>query len=136
MTADAEHLAHLIRSTPARRPNPDTIAAALVLDTTARLFGVTAADILSGSHARRHVEPRMVAMAVLRANSTMSYPEIGRAFGRDHTTVMSAIDRVASSDVMRGWASAVDLEVASAAVAPPAPTRRCSKPRPPTGGSA
>ena len=36
---------------------------------------------------------RRRAMAVLRWSTQWSYPEIGRVFGRDHTTVLHAVRR-------------------------------------------
>ncbi len=42
--------------------------------------------------------PRMVAMYLIREITKASYPVIGRAFNKHHTTVMNAVDRV--SDII------------------------------------
>ena len=57
---------------------------------TARVFEVTTKDILSNSRKQRFVQPRQVAMYVARHYTAMSFPELGRAFGRDHTTIQHA----------------------------------------------
>lgn len=128
-----DHLADVIRATAPRQPNPGAATPDHILATTARLFAVTVEEITGPSRSRHIVDARQVAMTVIRASTPLSYPSIGLLFGgRHHRTVMSAVERVMGSDVMRGWASAVDLEVASIE---PEPARRCSKNRPPHGGS-
>jgi len=58
-------------------------------------FGLTVLDLLSRRVARSVARPRQVAMWVCRHETLASLPEIGRAFGgRDHTTVMHAIQRI------------------------------------------
>jgi chromosomal replication initiator protein len=54
-----------------------------------------ARDLLSRRRSVRVARPRQVAMWLARHITPCSLPEIGRAFNRDHTTVMHAIDRVA-----------------------------------------
>ena len=39
------------------------------------------------------VVPRQVAMYLIREMTDMSFPEIGRFMGRDHTTVLHAINK-------------------------------------------
>ncbi len=52
-------------------------------------------DMLSPSRQRTLLRPRQVAMALTKHLTTLSLPEIGRAFnGRDHTTVIHACRRV------------------------------------------
>jgi chromosomal replication initiation ATPase DnaA len=57
-------------------------------------FGVTAADLMSARRHRAVSFPRMVAMYLCRNRAGASFPEIGRAFGKDHTTVMAAVRKV------------------------------------------
>lgn len=47
-------------------------------------------DMLSDRRDRRVAHPRMIAMARCIDETYHSYPEVGRAFRRDHTTVMHA----------------------------------------------
>ena len=57
-------------------------------------FGVTRADILARGRSRKVVEARHVAMWLARLRGQPSFPELGRAFRRDHTTVMPAIRKI------------------------------------------
>jgi chromosomal replication initiator protein len=56
--------------------------------------GVRVADILSAKRQRKYVRARYMAMAICRDYCGASFPEIGRAFHRDHSTVMYAMDRI------------------------------------------
>lgn len=102
-----EHVAGVLRSTVPRLPQPEAATVDRVLDATARLFGVPRDEILGrGRHAN---DARQVAMAVLRATTTLSFPEIGCLFdGRDHTTVLAAVTKVVATAPLREWAAAVD----------------------------
>lgn len=56
-------------------------------------FGVRPIDMVSRRRYRRIARPRQVAMYLSREFTKNSLPEIGRRFGgRDHTTVMHALD--------------------------------------------
>ena len=60
----------------------------------AAAYGMAAEQLSGPSRTRHVVSARQVAMYVLRELAGMSYPAIGAALGRDHTTVMSAVERV------------------------------------------
>jgi hypothetical protein len=59
-------------------------------------YGLSTDDILSKVRYREIVEPRMVLFWLCRhaTRPQWSYPGIGRALGRDHTTVMHSVSRV------------------------------------------
>ncbi len=57
-------------------------------------FGVDVRDILSPSHNARLADIRHVAMYVTKYLTIKTYPEIGHAFSRDHTTVMHAVRKI------------------------------------------
>ncbi|MBK9293694.1 MAG: chromosomal replication initiator protein DnaA [Oligoflexia bacterium] len=58
-------------------------------------FGVSTKDLKSKSRVQTIVEPRQVAMYLCRSKLDLGVVEIGRAFGgRDHTTVLHAINKV------------------------------------------
>jgi chromosomal replication initiator protein len=62
-----------------------------------RYFGVTRDELTGAKRTRRIVAPRQVAMYLSRELTDASLPAIGRAFGgRDHTTVMYAVQKVAA----------------------------------------
>jgi len=53
-------------------------------------YGLTEEQFLNPSSARRYSGPRQVAMWFASWMTDKSYPQIGKAFGRDHTTVIHA----------------------------------------------
>ena len=60
----------------------------------AHKHGVAMSEIFSRDRTHRVVDARHEAIArVHQANPDMSFPRIGRLFGRDHTTVMFAVQR-------------------------------------------
>lgn len=63
-------------------------------------FKVRISDLKSTTRARQIVVPRQVAMYLIKKTLDKSLVDIGRAFGgKDHTTVMNALQRV---DLLRG----------------------------------
>lgn len=67
---------------------------------TASHFSVLVEDILGEERHACYADPRHVAMWVSR-QQRLSYPVIGHAFGRDHTTVRDACKRVERSSELR-----------------------------------
>jgi len=66
-----------------------------IIETTADEFGVPTPDIKGGRRTKQLALARQVAMYLLRRKLNLSLKEIGFCFGgRDHTTVMHAIDKV------------------------------------------
>ena len=63
--------------------------------TVAEYYKIRIADLSSKSRRQAITRPRQVAMSLARELTSLSYPDIGDAFGgRDHTTVISACNRV------------------------------------------
>ena len=63
----------------------------------AEYFKIRVADLLSSRRNRSITRPRQIAMALAKALTRHSLPEIGNAFGgRDHTTVLHACRKVES----------------------------------------
>ncbi len=74
---------------------PREVTAALVLDETALMFGWEVVDLCGRSRRRPLVAARQIGMYVMREMTDFSYPRIADAFGgRDHTTVMYAVDKI------------------------------------------
>lgn len=60
-----------------------------------RFYGVTISDLKSGRRTAKVVLPRQIAMYICRHVTNKSFPDIGRRFGdRDHTTVLSAVNKI------------------------------------------
>lgn len=70
-----------------------------VLDQAARLLGISPLNLLRHAPGTRdkHNDARSVGMYAIKTRCGLSYPETGRLFGRHHTTVMAACERVESS---------------------------------------
>ena len=65
-----------------------------IIERTAREYGITLAEITGKSHRQEHVIPRHE--ACLRASEHgFSLSQIGKPLGRDHTTILNAINRAA-----------------------------------------
>jgi len=58
-------------------------------------YGVTVEEINGRSQVRPIAWARQEAMAATYHHTRLSMPQVGRIFGRDHTTVLHAIQRVA-----------------------------------------
>ena len=65
-----------------------------VLRATAAHFEVEAETLRTAGRAREVVVPRQVAMFLIRELTSHSLPEIGQFFGRDHSTVLHAIQKI------------------------------------------
>ncbi|MEM6384360.1 MAG: helix-turn-helix domain-containing protein [Pseudomonadota bacterium] len=64
-----------------------------VLRQAASALDVSQNDILSSRRSTSCIEARHLAMYLMKASTTLSYPEIGTVFGRDHTTILSGVQR-------------------------------------------
>jgi chromosomal replication initiator protein len=60
----------------------------------ANFFGITSDEIMSRSRRQRIAMARHVTFYIMRRVGMCSYPQIGKAFGYDHTTILSAVDRI------------------------------------------
>ncbi len=78
-----------------RQPRP--ITPTLILEKTSEMFGFPIDEIQGKSRRRPLVTARQISMYVFREMTDMSYPAIAREFGgRDHTTVIHAVDKIGS----------------------------------------
>ncbi|MDY6914433.1 MAG: chromosomal replication initiator protein DnaA [Planctomycetota bacterium] len=57
-------------------------------------FGITPADIHSSRRTKTVSTARMIAMFLARRHTQMSYPEIGRSMGKNHSSVVLAVQRM------------------------------------------
>lgn len=85
-----------------------------VMAEAARLFRVDEGQLRT-SLALPYRDYRLAAVAVAREACRMSYPALGRALCRDHTTVFSACQRVATTPRLQRFASALQERVAGVA---------------------
>lgn len=86
-------------------PTPKQFTLAIVESVVARHPGVTVQDVLGPCRLRKIVNARFEAIAeIAEARPHWSYPTIGRLFGgRDHTTIMHALNRLGALKKRRAW---------------------------------
>jgi len=75
---------------------PDDDLPNSVIEAVSSVTGVDFDKIVGFSRSRDLIVPRYVAMYILRDRGKLSYPRIGHVFGRDHTTVLYAVNKIAS----------------------------------------
>jgi chromosomal replication initiator protein len=66
-----------------------------VLNTVAEFYGIDLDEVKGRGRNREVVVPRQMAMYLLREETNASLPQIGEIFGRDHTTVMYSVEKMA-----------------------------------------
>lgn len=66
-----------------------------ICEVIAKEFGITLAEMKSSSRTDRISWPRQIAMDTIRSMLHWNYSETGRFFGRDHATVLYAMQVVA-----------------------------------------
>ena len=90
-----EEVAHQVLADLLPPTTPRVITPDLILDETAKMFGWTVDDLCGKSRRRPLVTARQIGMYVFRELTDYSYPRIAEVFGgRDHTTVMYAVDKI------------------------------------------
>jgi len=76
-------------------PSRGDVEPARVVDLVARKFNLTVEKLLSRDRTKEVAHPRQIAMYLLREEAKISFPQIGEVLGgRDHSTVMSAIEKI------------------------------------------
>ncbi len=92
----------------------------VIIERVARHYALTPGHVLSRSREKSAATARMTAMYVARVATEFSFPEIGKAFKRDHTTVMAACTRCASrtvkDDVFRAEVDQMVAEVVGSGI--------------------
>jgi chromosomal replication initiator protein len=90
-------LAEQVLADSLRNNRPRVITPALILEITCAKYGFPLEEIQGRSRRRPLVAARQVAMYVMRELTDLSYPGIAREFGgRDHTTVIHAVDKISA----------------------------------------
>jgi len=90
-------LAEHVLSDIVKAGHPRPITPAQILETTASTFGFSIEDLCGPSRRRPLVIARQIGMYLFRDLTDYSFPAIAREFGgRDHTTVMHAVEKISS----------------------------------------
>lgn len=78
-------------------PQRQTVLPERIVELVAREWKTTTEALLGRDRSQKIAEPRQVAMYLMRKETEASLPQIGEVLGgRDHTTVMYAIDKIAN----------------------------------------
>lgn len=78
-----------------RLQNSAPLTADTIISCVAQYYGIPVSDLTSSSRRQPLARQRQTAMYVCREHTGLSLPRIGNAFGgRDHTTVMHAVDKI------------------------------------------
>ena len=60
-------------------------------------FCISIEEIMGKSRAKPFVYPRQIAMYLARLHTSLSFPDLARAFNRDHSTIMSGVTKIKAS---------------------------------------
>ena len=77
------------------KENEKVITAENVIKSVCNYFNIKIADIKSNKKLKEFVEPRQIAMYLIRTYTELSFPEIGDKFGgKDHSSIIYAVNKV------------------------------------------
>jgi len=89
-----------------------TLTASMICDLVSRQFNVSVKDLQSKSRKKIVTVPRQIAMYLARKHTEDSLANIGKAFNRDHSTVLHSI-KVVSNKLVRDTSVNAQLEILS-----------------------
>ena len=74
--------------------SPTRMSVAVVIEAVARAHDLRTADLTGTRRHRNLTRPRHIAMYLARKYCGVSFPELGREFGKDHSTIQHGVGRV------------------------------------------
>ena len=89
-----ELAAETVRHYSTAEAEPVKLDVETIIQVVAEHFKMKEADILGKKRNKEIVAPRQIAMYLAREMGSMSYPDIGRAFARDYTTVIHSYEKI------------------------------------------
>ena len=76
--------------------NKKKITPSLIKDVVGNYYNISIEDFNAKKRNKSIVLPRQIAMFLCRELTDLSLPRIGEEFGRDHTTIMHAYEKISS----------------------------------------
>lgn len=73
---------------------PEPIKIEKIIEEVSKTYNVTEEEILSNKKTASLVLARQVAMYISRKTTDLSFKQIGESFGKDHTTVLSNVNKI------------------------------------------
>ena len=86
--------AETVRYYSTAQAEPVKVEVGTIIEVVADHFKIPVSDLLGKKRNKEIVVPRQIAMFLAREMANMSYPDIGRAFDRDYTTVIHSFEKV------------------------------------------
>ena len=77
------------------QPVHGQVTVAGIIESVARFHNLRSSDILGNRRTRTLAVPRQIAMFLARKHTNLSFPELGREFDRDQSTVQYGVKKVA-----------------------------------------
>ena len=77
-----------------RPMRPSHLNSKKVIDKTAKFFGISKEDILGKSRQKDINHARQTACYLMKYELKMSFPQIGKEFSRDHSTIMNSVSKI------------------------------------------
>lgn len=77
-----------------RATNELTPSAEVILEETAKFYGLDPKLLLGNSRKANIVLARQVSMYIIRSLTNMSLPEMGKFYGMHHTTIMHSVEKI------------------------------------------
>jgi chromosomal replication initiator protein len=84
-----EAITDIFKENPGMKPTPE-----MILREVSNFYTIPVEKLRGSGRSREMVQPRQVAMYLVRKLTDYSLPEIGKVFSRDHTTVLHSINKV------------------------------------------
>ncbi|MGM9668816.1 MAG: chromosomal replication initiator protein DnaA [Faecousia sp.] len=100
MPMDLTHISRAIDEF-IKQPGSSVPTASLIISQVCKFYSIDEAKLRGKEKTKLVAEARQVAMYLVRNLTNLSYPEIAREFGKDHTTVMHA-DRTVNKELKNG----------------------------------
>lgn len=89
-------LIHMLKPPPRRSGASPCLAVADIRRVVTAFFGVADEDLDLRKRSARTARIRQIAFYLSRTHTTLSFPEIGKAFHRDHTTILHGVRRISA----------------------------------------
>lgn len=94
ITPDIELARGLISSEARNGISRKSLTTKKIIDKVCRFYNVSKEDILSKSRTKDVNHARQAACYLMKYQLKMSFPQIGREFSRDHTTIMNGVSKI------------------------------------------
>ena len=73
---------------------PPEVTAKRIISLVSKRYGVAEDDIFGRKRQQQICHARNVSIYIIKKSTDLSYPSIGKMFGRDHSTIISSHDAI------------------------------------------